>query len=92
MSKDKERDYSQEKMRRIAVGATVAGVLLGVFLVIVLIIQFVQMGVNRRELKSLEKSIGEYKHTIEKNERVLDDYVKGDGLYYLALKQGWKSK
>ena len=84
-----QKGYSQEKMKRIAVGATVAGVLLLVFLLIVLIVQFVQIGVRRAELKSLEKKIAQYEEWIEKDQKVLDDYLEGDALYYEALKRGW---
>ena len=41
----KGEGISEEKAKRIAVGATVAGVLLIIFLVIILIVQFVQIGV-----------------------------------------------
>ena len=89
MDENKQKGYSQEKMKRIAVGATAAGVLLIVFLLVVLIIQFVQIGVRNAELKSLEKRIAQYEDSIEKDEKILDDYLNGDALYYEALKRGW---
>lgn len=83
---------SQDKMKRIAVGMTVAGVLLIVFLVIVLITQFVQIAVRNRELKSLEKRIEQYEEWIENDQKILDDYLEGDALYFEAIKRGWHNQ
>lgn len=54
MGKNRE-PMSEEKAKRIAVGATVGGVLLLVFLLVVLIVQFVQIGVNNAEKARLDK-------------------------------------
>ena len=91
-NENRKTDYNQEKMKRIAVGITVAGVLLILFLLIVLIVQFVQIGVKRAELKSLDKQIAEYEETIKNDENWLDEWENGSGLYFQAVKQGWKSK
>ncbi len=86
------KEQKQAKYRRIAVGATVAGVLVVVFLLIVLIVQFVQMGVLNSEHRAIENGIGEYQQKIENQEGVLEEYFSGDALYWQAVKQGWKKK
>ncbi len=86
------REEKQAKNRRIAVGATVAGVLASVFLLVVLIIQFAQMGVLGSERKALDRSIEEYNQKIENQEGILDEYLTGDALYWRAVMQGWKKK
>ena len=83
MSK-KGEGISEEKIKRIAVGATVAGVLLIIFLVIILIVQFVQMGVARSKKEQLDDLIGQYEETIAEREGDLEYYKSGKGLYYYA--------
>lgn len=90
--KGQEQAQAQDKIKRIAVAATAAGVLLFAFLFVVLIIQFAQMGVRNSEAKELEREIQTYRQSLEQDERVLDDYLNGEGLYYLALMQGWKTR
>lgn len=86
------KEQKQAKYRRIAVGATVGGVLVVFFLLIVLIIQFVQMGVLNAESKQLSESIDEYHQKIESDEGILDEYLTGDALYWRAVMQGWKKQ
>ncbi len=86
------REEKQAKNRRIAVGATVAGVLVLVFLLVVLIIQFAQMGVLGAERRELDRTIEEYNQKIENQEGILDEYLTGDALYWRAVMQGWKKK
>ena len=88
MSRKKE-GLTDEKMRKIAAGATVAGVLLVLFLVIILIIQFVQIGVSNSQSKQLDEAIARYEQMIAEGKEDCDSYEMGLGLYYLALKQGW---
>ncbi len=83
---------SEGKAKRIAVGATVGGVLLAFFLLVLLIISIVQVVTASKERDRLLESIEEYKTSIEHDEKELDDYLNGNGLYHLAVKQGWKSK
>ena len=65
---DKRQPISEEKAARIAVGATVAGVLLVLFLVVVLIIQFVQIGVHNRIEEELDEQIARYEQMISDGE------------------------
>ncbi len=88
MSKRKE-GLTDEKMKKIAAGATVAGVLLVLFLIIILIIQFVQIGVANSQRKQLDDAIARYEEMIKDGESDLNFYLQENGLYYLALKQGW---
>ena len=82
-------NISEEKARRIAVGATVAGVLRILFLVIIIIVQFVQIGVKNRRSRDLDRSIQEYEQLVEQGERDLNFYESELGRYHLALEQGY---
>lgn len=88
---NEEEVARRQKMNRLAVGATVASVLLIVFFLILLIVGFVQIGVRVHERNELDRQIEEYRGIVEKNELELDDYLTGDGLYYRALLQGWRT-
>ena len=90
MSKRQE-GLTEEKMRKIAAGATVAGVLLVLFLIVILIIQFVQMGVANAQSSHLSDEIDRYTELLEKGEQDLEFYKTQNGLYYLALQQGWQT-
>ena len=92
MSKQKEGGVSAEKIRKIAVATTVAGVLLIVFLVIVLIIQFVQLGVRNSRKYELERLIEQQKETLADEEADLDDLVNGFGMFWKALDYDYKYK
>ena len=85
-----KRPLSPEKATRIAVGATVGGVLLVLFLVVVLIIQFVQIGVQNRMEDELNEQIARYEQQISDGEDRITYYEEGNGLYYLARKHGWQ--
>ena len=87
---EKKRPISPEKATRIAVGATVGGVLLVLFLVVVLIIQFVQIGVQNRMEDELNEQIARYEQQISDGEDRITYYEEGNGLYYLARKHGWQ--
>lgn len=81
---------SEEKARRIAVGATVGGVLIIVFLVMILIIQFIQMGVGNTRKRKLDEEIAEYNRLITEKEGDLNWYQSASGLYYTARQYGWR--
>ena len=83
------KNISEEKAKRIAVGATVGGVLLIVFLVIILVVQFVQIAVGNTKKANLDREIQQYEQMIEKGESDLNDYKTGMGLYYYARSLGW---
>lgn len=81
---------SEEKAKRIAVGATVAGVLLIIFLVIILIVQFVQIGVANSQKDQLDELIKQHESYIEQGQNDLNYYKSGEGLYYYARQYGFK--
>lgn len=83
-------NISEEKARRIAVGATVAGVLLILFLVIIIIVQFVQIGVGNARKAKFDQEIEQYKELIETGENNLEWYKNSYGLYYTARQYGWR--
>lgn len=87
---DAEERAAQAK--RIAVGATVAGVLLVIFLIVVLVVQFVKIGVRNNEAKRLQNQIDEYEQLIENGEKDLEFYKSEQGLRRLAVQHGWKLK
>lgn len=84
------KGISEEKARRIAAGATVAGVLLILFLIVILIVQFVQIGVAKSRQEDLDRQIDEYQRSIEQGTTDLDWYKKGEGLYWYARQNGFK--
>ncbi len=86
-----ERETATAKMKRIAVGATVGGVLLFAFLFVVLIIQFVQIGVDVAERDDLTRRIDEYRTQTQYEENILEEYSDAKTLYRQAVMRGWKS-
>lgn len=87
---EKQREpMSEEKARRIVVGATVGGVLLFVFLLLVLVVQFVQIGVRNAEKTRLDEKIAEYEQMIDSGNDSLEYYQTERGLYFLARQHGW---
>lgn len=86
----KKIQISEDKAKKIAVGATVAGVLLILFLVVVMIIQFVQMGVKNAEQSKLAEQQAELERMIESGQLDLDYYKTKDGYYWLARTAGWQ--
>lgn len=86
----KKMYISEEKAKRIALGTTVAGVLLLIFLVIVLIIQFVQIGVRNSEREKLVETEQTLTEMIEQGQNDIDFYRTYEGYYWLARQKGWK--
>ncbi len=80
---------SEEKQKRIVVAMTVAGVLLSVFLLVILIVQFVQIGVLNAQARKYEQQKAAYQKACQQYEKDLNYYQSQDGLYILALKNGW---
>lgn len=89
MSQKNAQNANEEKLKRVAVGMTVAGVLLVLFLIIILIIQFVQIGVARAQTREYEEELDYYKTESNKLEKNIDYYESEEGLYWLAIHQGW---
>ena len=77
-------------MRKIAAGATVAGVLLVLFLVIILIVQFVQIGVANRRRAELEAAIAQVEEDIRNGQSDLESMQAREELIKRAMELGWK--
>lgn len=91
--KNQNSEFAQAgdtKAKRIAISATVAGVLLIVFLVVILIIQFAKIGVKNAEKGKLQDQIDQYERLSEETEKELDFYKTQEGLRRLAVMNGWK--
>lgn len=82
----------ETKAKRIAIGATIAGVLLIVFLVVILVIQFARIGVKNAEKSKLQDQIDQYGKLSQDLEKDLDFYKTEEGLRRLAVLNGYKHK
>lgn len=91
MARKQGTSISETKARKIAVGGTIAGTLLLVFLIVILIVQFVQIGVAKAEENELDENIEKYQQLIERDADDLEYYRTQEALYRLALSRGWKS-
>lgn len=81
----------EEKAKRIAVGAIVAGVIVVVFLLAVIISQIVEIIVARQEQARLGREIERYEQLIEEGNRDLEYFESELGMYHQAVEQGWKT-
>ena len=89
MAKRQGSSLSEEKFKKIAVGGTVAGVLLFLCLFVILIVQFVQIGVRKKIEAELDREKARYEQLIAEGYSQLEIYETEQGLYELALKYGW---
>lgn len=87
----KKWNIPEEKARKIAVGATVAGVLIVLFLLVVIIVQIVQIAQRVRTARELDEQIAHYEQLIQEKSTDLDFYESEFGMYYQALEQGWRT-
>ena len=83
-------DAVETRAKRIAIGTTVAGVLLIVFLVIILVIQFAKIGVRNSEKKNLLNEVERYEQLNSETEKDLDFFKTQEGLRMLAVMNGYK--
>lgn len=90
MSGKRGAGLTDEKMRKIAAGTTVAGVLLVLFLVIILIVQFVQIGVANRRRAELEAAIAQVEEDIRNGQSDLESMQAREELIKRAMELGWK--
>ncbi|MBR7186750.1 MAG: hypothetical protein IKD43_04630 [Clostridia bacterium] len=81
----------EDRAKRIAVGATVAGVLLVLFLFVVIIIQLVQIGYKNAEIARIESEIERFEQLADQLEKDRDYFESELGMYHEALEQGWKT-
>ena len=91
MSEKRGSRLTEEKVRMIVTGATVAGVLLIVFLVAILIVQFVQIGIVNQKGAEYDALIEQYNEMIESGENSLEFLQLEVTLRRLAMENGWKA-
>ena len=89
MPKKRGARLTEEKVRKIVTGATVAGVLLIVFLVAILIVQFVQIGIGNQKRAEYVAPIQQYNEMTESGEISLELLDLEDTLRSLAMENGW---
>lgn len=89
MPKKRGARLTEEKVRKIVTGATVAGVLLIVFLVAILIVQFVQIGIVNQKRAEYNALIEQYNEMIESGENSLELLELEETLRSLAMENGW---
>ena len=89
MPKKRGARLTEEKVRKIVTGATVAGVLLIVFLVAILIVQFVQIGIVNQNRAEYDALIEQYNEMIESGENSLELLELEETLRSLAMENGW---
>ena len=87
-----ENETVATKTKKIAIGTTAAGVLLMVFLVIFLVLQFVQIGVKNADKRRLENEVKRYEQLNDDLEKDLDFFETEEGLRMLAVMFGYKYK
>ncbi len=80
------RDENTKKI----IGATVAGVLLITFLLVVIIIQLVQMGVKKSEIERENAEIARLEEAIASEEIDLEYYRSSEYLEMQAWKKGYR--
>ena len=88
-----QEQYEQhdEKKKRLVIAFTVAGTLVFLFLLGLLIVQFVKIGVGNAQRARYDEQNQEYERVISENEKDLHYYQTQEGLFHLALENGWKN-
>ena len=89
MSGKRGEGLTDEKMRKIAAGATAAGVLLILFLVVILIVQFVQIGIINKRKAEYDAAIEQYEEILKNGEVTLETLQAEETLRELAIQNGW---
>ena len=79
---------TQEKMRKLITAGVAAATTLFAFLLIVLVYQWITLGVQNNRIERLELNKQELQEQIDKGGK-LADYYEGQGKLWLALQQGW---
>ena len=89
MSGKRGEGLTDEKMRKIAAGATAAGVLLILFLVVILIVQFVQIGIINKRKAEYDAAIEQYEELLKNGGVTLETLQAEETLRELAIQNGW---
>ena len=89
MSDRRGEGLTEEKLKKIAAGTTAAGVLLILFLIVILIVQFVQIGIVNQKRAEYDALIEQYNEMIESGENSLELLQLEETLRSLAMENGW---
>ena len=92
MRETEQNETVATRTKKIAIGTTAAGVLLMVFLVIILVLQFVKIGVKNSEKRRLENEVHRYEQLNDDLGKDLDFFETEEGLRMLAVMNGYKKK
>ena len=79
---------TQDKLRKIITASVVACTSLLVFLFIVLVYQWIAIGVENRRIDNVQKDIDALTAQVSENGE-LAEYYENQGRFWLALEQGW---
>ena len=79
---------TENKMRKLITAGVVSATALFVFLLIVLVYQWITIGVQNNRIEKLEASKIEIQAQIDQGGK-LAEYYEGQGKLWLALQQGW---
>ena len=79
---------TQDKLRKIITASVVACTALLVFLFIVLVYQWIAIGVENRRIDNVQKDIDALTAQVSENGE-LAEYYENQGRFWLALEQGW---
>ena len=79
---------TQDKMRKIITACVVACTMLLVFLLTVLVYQWITIGVYNKRIQKTQTEIAELTAQAESGEE-LAKYYEEQGRFWLALEQGW---
>lgn len=82
----------EEKAKRLATALIAAGVLVVLFLVAVIVVQFVRISEARKENERYERALEELQQQIEQDRRDLDFFESELGMYHQAVERGWKTR
>ena len=79
---------TQDKMRKLITAGVVAATTLFVFLLAVLVYQWITIGVQNNRIDRLSAGKQAMQKQIDEGGE-LADYYEGQGKFWLALEQGW---
>ncbi len=82
-------NMSEGKLKKLVTAVVVAGTILIVFLLGVVLYQFISMGVKQSKIDSMNAQISEYEQLIAKLDEDLDAYSREQILEQLAREYGY---
>ena len=89
MSDRRGEGLTEDKLKKIGAGTTAAGVLLILFLIVILIVQFVQIGIANKRNAEYDAAIEQYEELLKNGEVTLETLQAEETLRELAIQNGW---